>query len=517
MKTLLLKNIQKALQIALYAEKSGLPVDELIELPTVSRRKFIQKTALASGSLLIPKTFIAQKAQPRIAIVGAGIGGLSAGYHFQKAGMKFTLYEASRRVGGRILSVKNTIAENVTVEYGAEFIDSDHADMLAYIDEFGLDKINTMQSSEDKFSRNIYYFEGKKHTDKDLVEALKPIAPKFLNDSRQMATVDYQTPDRFGYDKISIDEYFNKISVKGWVADLLKAAYTGEYGLDTGEQSSLNFLYLIPSDALNQIRPKAKSLPKAFELFGVSDEKYKTQGGNQQIPNKIAEKIEKNIKYNHQLEAISENSNGTFRLKFVGKPEVVADIVLMAIPFTVLRTLDFKKVKLPDFKRKSIMEMGYGTNSKLMMGFEKRVWREQNSLGFMYSKEIHTGWDSSQLQNQNQGQASFSVFHGGKIGKEMNVNEYDKYLGLVNEVFPNLKSQTNSKKAVMNWTKNPFSLGSYTCYKVGQFGEIGMAEAVPHGNLFFVGEHCDADFQGFMNGGAKSGRETATAILEKMR
>jgi monoamine oxidase len=517
MKTPLFKNLQKAIQLAIYSEESGLPIDELLELPSISRRKFIQNSALASSSLLLPQTLISQNRQPRIAIIGAGIGGLSAGYHLQKAGVNFTLYEASRRAGGRILSVKNTLAEGVTVEYGAEFIDSDHDDMLNYIKEFDLEKIDTMQASEEKFNRNLYYFDGKRHTDKDLVEALKPIAPKILNDARQMATVDYQTPDRFGYDKLSIDEYFNRISVKGWVADLLKSAYTGEYGLDTGEQSSLNFLYLIPSEALNQIRPKAKSLPKTFELFGISDERYKTLGGNQQIPNRIAEKIQKNIKYDHQLEAIIENTNGTFRLKFKGKPEITADIVLMAIPFTVLRTLDLKKVKLPDFKRKSIMEMGYGTNSKLMMGFQKRLWREQNWLGFMYSKDIHTGWDSSQLQNQNQGEASFSVFHGGKIGKEMKVSEYDKFLNEINAVYPNLKAIANGKKAVMNWTQNPYSLGSYTCYKVGQFGEIGMAEGVPHGNMFFVGEHCDPDYQGFMNGGAKSGRETAEKIITGMK
>lgn len=517
MKTPLFRSIQKALQVALFAEKTGLPVSELLELPTISRRKFIQQTALASSALLLPQTLIAQKRQPKIAIIGAGLAGLSAGYYFKKAGVEFTLYEASRRVGGRVLSVSNTIAKDVTVEYGAEFIDSDHEDMLAYIAEFGLQKIDTKAVSESKFIQNLYYFDRKHYNDQDLVEAIKGVAPKILNDARQMASVDYQTPDRFGYDKMSIDEYLPKIGIKGWVADLLKSAYTGEYGLDSGEQSSLNFLYLVPSESLNIIRPRAKSLPKSFDLFGASDERYKTLGGNQQIPKKIGEKIQKNIKFGHKLEAITENSNGSFKLKFESKPEISADIVLMALPFTVLRTLDIKKVKLTDFKRKSIMEMGYGTNSKLMMGFNEKTWRKQNHLGYLYSKDIHTGWDSSLLQNGNIGEASYSVFHGGNIGKGMKVTEYDKYLGLVSEVFAGLNNVTNGKKAVMNWTQNPYSKGSYSCYKVGQFSEIGFAESVPHGNMFFIGEHCDGDFQGFMNGAAKSGRETAKQIIDRLK
>jgi monoamine oxidase len=38
-------------------------------------------------------------------------------------------------------------------------------------------------------------------------------------------------------------------------------------------------------------------------------------------------------------------------------------------------------------------------------------------------------------------------------------------------------------------------------------------EGEPVGNLYFAGEHCSRDFQGFMNGGAMTGRLAAAAIL----
>jgi monoamine oxidase len=33
------------------------------------------------------------------------------------------------------------------------------------------------------------------------------------------------------------------------------------------------------------------------------------------------------------------------------------------------------------------------------------------------------------------------------------------------------------------------------------------------GHLFFAGEHCSYDFQGYMNGAAQSGADTAKAVM----
>ena len=39
----------------------------------------------------------------------------------------------------------------------------------------------------------------------------------------------------------------------------------------------------------------------------------------------------------------------------------------------------------------------------------------------------------------------------------------------------------------------------------------------PIGNILFAGEHCSSDFQGFMNGGAQTGKEVAMALLKKIK
>jgi monoamine oxidase len=41
--------------------------------------------------------------------------------------------------------------------------------------------------------------------------------------------------------------------------------------------------------------------------------------------------------------------------------------------------------------------------------------------------------------------------------------------------------------------------------------------ATPIGDVYFAGEHCSVDFQGYMNGAAETGRVAAETILEKVK
>ena len=68
----------------------------------------------------------------------------------------------------------------------------------------------------------------------------------------------------------------------------------------------------------------------------------------------------------------------------------------------------------------------------------------------------------------------------------------------------------------MHWPTFPWTKASYSCYKPGQWTTIAGAEGLPVGNLFFAGEHCSYDFQGYMNGAAQSGADTAKAVMAKV-
>ena len=70
-----------------------------------------------------------------------------------------------------------------------------------------------------------------------------------------------------------------------------------------------------------------------------------------------------------------------------------------------------------------------------------------------------------------------------------------------------------------HWPSNTLALGSYTCYRPGQFTTLAGLEGVPVENLYFAGEHANSFYesQGFMEGAALSGLDVATAILRAVR
>jgi len=82
--------------------------------------------------------------------------------------------------------------------------------------------------------------------------------------------------------------------------------------------------------------------------------------------------------------------------------------------------------------------------------------------------------------------------------------------------FPGLTAAQNGRVERFHWPTYPLLRGRYACYKPGQWTTIAGAEGRPVGNLFFAGEHCSYDFQGYMNGAAETGRTAAEAILARV-
>lgn len=92
----------------------------------------------------------------RIAVIGAGIGGMAAAYDFVKAGHQVTIYESSDHVGGLAAGFKEPQWDWSVEQFYHHWFQSD-ADMLGLIQELGLqDKVifprpKTVMFHKDKF------------------------------------------------------------------------------------------------------------------------------------------------------------------------------------------------------------------------------------------------------------------------------------------------------------------------------------------------------------------------------
>ncbi len=487
------------------------------------RRTFLKASAAALSTLAMPamstvldgcskdqgsdrNTDSSPGDNARVAIIGAGMAGLHCAYRLKQAGLTARVYEASDRTGGRMFTAQGSFPDGQVAELGGELIDSIHLTMQKLAEEFSIqldDRDEVAASIEE-----VWWVDGKPVSDAVIVAQFSEVAP-LMSSLAQMADEDEDAYAKL--DVIPLATWLEEnLANQPELRSVLSTAYCCEYGLETNEQSVLNLLYLVGSDD-----------PDPFRIFGDSDERYHTHTGSQTFPDKLALGLKGQISLNHRLIKVKKLDD-VFLLTFedgAGNPSAVeADQVVFALPFSTLRKVDLDEAGLSAGKLKIIREMGYGTNAKVMGAFNERVWLTAHDASGSVTSDLpfQQCWDTSPGQAGATG--ILTNFLGGKQGEASAKGSAEAWYSEVmlpgaEQVFPGALAAYLSDSAVrMHWPTYPFNLGSYACYRPGQWAFYGQ-EGVREGNLHFCGEHCSLDFQGFMEGAAETGALVAAAIL----
>jgi protoporphyrinogen/coproporphyrinogen III oxidase len=74
-------------------------------------------------------------AKSQVLIIGAGIAGLSAAYFLKQKGISFSVLEASERVGGRVMTMRE---QGLVIDAGSQFISSSYGVLPNLIKQLGL-------------------------------------------------------------------------------------------------------------------------------------------------------------------------------------------------------------------------------------------------------------------------------------------------------------------------------------------------------------------------------------------
>lgn len=507
-------------------ESQKLPPPIAYNAKNWTRRKFVKTTAsigiasLVSGCLTFPQEAEALSSEPSIAIIGAGIAGLNAAYQLKKAGHTATVYEARSRIGGRIHSVE--LGDGLVVDIGAELINTDHADMLALAEEFGIELFNRKADATNaSFPVSAYYFHGTNHSEAQLADELRLIAGQMTADAA-LLDEDWDTyAPRF--DRLSVADYLilhSKKINKPYLIELFRAVVRSEFGAEWDESSAIQFISTLPViDG------------QSVDLLSYSDETYSVVGGSANITDAIGVELKGQIHFGMRLTEIKKQA-GRFNLSFANQTSVAADVVIVAIPFPVLSGIKLE-VPLPKLLRRFIDEAKLGSNEKLIAGFARRVWRQQQGFTDAAWGDIGFSvvWDETQRQSTRE-DGALNFFLGGEQARALGrIDETEtltkQFIAKLNHFLPSIADAATGQFINSAWTKSPLTQGSYANYKPGQltkFGELYWVESdvtderqqVSAGNLIFAGEHLSDAFYGFMNGAAQTGRLAAALVLEKI-
>ncbi|MCB9765495.1 MAG: FAD-dependent oxidoreductase [Alphaproteobacteria bacterium] len=512
-RTALFSHLQHLVALARFGRQHGLRDPAAIRAAAraasgdPSRREALSALAATLAATALPLGTSGCNKGRRIAIVGGGVAGVHCAYRLNQGELACTLFEAEDRLGGRMFTGRDQFLDGQICELGGELIDTNHATLWQLSEELGIALDDRQGGAYADLEVETFWVDGALVSAETLLDQLIEVVDDI------QADYDAAESDDDAYaalDVESLTDWLERRIPRAQYAELhvvLDVAYRGEYGLENDEQSALNLIYLLGLST------------DAFYIFGDSDERYHTHLGNDTFVTEMAATLpEGTVALSHRL--TRAEGDGPYQLTFDtpdGEVTETFDKVVFALPYSVLRTLDIADLTLTDEKRQIVMELGYGTNAKVMAGFSRPVWREDHGASGTATADLpfQQSWDSSLGQAGDS--AILTNFLGGDQGVASGEGTAEGWIeqevlpGL-DLVFPGTADAFTGTAVRMHWPTVASALGSYTCYRPGQWTWWSL-EGEQEGDLHFCGEHTSPDFQGWMEGAAESGARVAEEIF----
>ena len=489
------------------------------------------------------------KGMGRVAVVGGGLAGLMAARRLVQHGIKVTVYEARKEVGGRVLSNPDFSAGRITEE-GAELIGSFHTRWLELAQEFGLAMISRMDPElyeragldvQLTLHKRLSRAEFKDLTTQMGARVLTPLARKAEAEINHQAQPWLQN-ELQKYDNMSVQEALPKFCqiserTKNPTDEPLWKML--EFKLVNDEVAPLdemNFLGLLCKVRAGQGERFFPGIPSLRDGYWDELEIFRCADGCQTLATKIAQKIQTkeyglepaNVR---RLTAVthinlSTKVGVTLGLKatrpdgnFVDdKPPILISgfsYVILAIPPSVWPrvkiTADGKNVD----PEKEIGQMRMNDAVKYFSDVKERFWIKDKAAPIGGSLKIGQVWEGTDNQTRvgNQG-IVLSVF-AGPVSASRRAPTRKDFEDELPRLYPGYTGNlTKQRRLFSDWPNVPFIKTGYWAPYPGEIFRVGEKLTQPyHDRLFFAGEHTQMDFFGYMEGALRSGERAAETLM----
>jgi len=485
----------------------------------------------------------------KVAILGAGVAGLSAAFELRKLGFDITIFEArENRIGGRIYTYYWD-SENYG-ELGAMRIPVSHETTWHYINLLRLNTRPFIQSNPNAF---IYVKNIRVRNDPEGEAVKKEIYPKFKmkNWEKQLSWAELlsyglDTPilqmspelriellhiTKKTNDVINFWDYFNhrqvmeKMGLSNGAIDMLNSVspFTRlilyyDYIETAMETSSLSFTTMFEIVGGTSLLPMSlyKSLisEKPKEYAGIKKEDL----GKVDI--RMGTWVEGICKVN-QRDKVGIIYNNK---KFISSRKEDFDYVVCAIPLSNLRNVDIAPL-FSNRKMQAIREVEYIPAQKTIMLCNRRFWQEQGIVGggSYTDLPISSIWYPNVEKPVEQSGvilASYNIgvdsIRYGNLPRFLRLEELKRQLervhglpyGYIDSIFMDWKYQ--------NWHEDPWSLGGFSFFLPEQRRLFLYAMTVPEYNnrVFFAGDHASV-LHGWINGALQTGMLAANSLARE--
>ena len=498
----------------------------------LTRRGFLKRAAAAGGVSLAYEamTSLGLLATPsqapfnvsgrvsgvRVAILGAGLAGMTVAYELGKMGFECRLLEARARPGGRVLTVRRgTISEE------------DGASQKAAYDEGQYFNAGPMRISHHHHTTLAYC--------RELQVATEVFVPDC--ESAYLALTRGPLAGR----RLRLREA--RADFDGYIAELLSKALS-QAQLDqplTAEDRDRVLAYLRGLGALDERREYRGSSRRGLDaqgratppvalrdLFnGVPSFYVQTDwssqptmmqvaGGMDRLPAALAAKLGSRITYRAAVREIRQNERGVWIIyaDAAGRPHrVEADYCVSTIPLPALSGIE-KDLSPP--VQSAIAAARYDSAGKIGLQFRRRFWEEDD--------EIYGGrsWTDQEV-----GQVIYPS-HGFTTSKGIVVGYFLDFRGTMRErppaeierlalehggrIHPQYAREFETAFSV-TWARVPWSRGSWRSESAAAHEALAVLRQ-PDGRVHFAGDYM-TDMSSWMQGAFESAREAAAAVHQR--
>jgi monoamine oxidase len=446
------------------------------------------------------------KENPEIVVVGAGLSGLTAAYRLKEKGFDVHVYEAKKRVGGRIFTVQ---VQNRIAELGAQNILSGGAakNVLSLVNEMGLELINR------KIDFTMYYCQ-----DNECIRASELLKSQQFNSEELKSRIREIAKNSKNMKEVLL-QLFDSSDLAYKMLSVILTAYEG------GRPESLSSiydetLYHLLTGGLCAAHPGNDENRTELDILSI-------QGGNSLLPEKLAEKVK--ITTNMPLQAISKNLEGSYNLFFKNGEIKKADILILAIPCSVFRDIKFEQGIIEEDRLIEMMNVQYGSMTKFVVPINNEPKREGL---FINEQALTFSATDPQILNLYLLDEEETIFSSEHI-----FARYQDHISLLKtgfeiQNFPTSLPVTANQTLIFydgpvgyRWSADPFIKGTFSSIRAGQEniltrtnvveGEIVKTLFSPiDQSLYFVGEHTTIlnEVPGTMEAACESGERMARII-----
>jgi monoamine oxidase len=478
---------------------------------TIDRRQFLKWGGFAAGRIyLSSRAMLALPQQAaerrgsgkRVAILGAGLAGLGAGWELTRAGHDVTILEAQLHPGGRVHTIREGLSDELYAEAGAGRIPNTHTITLEWVKHFGLE----LEPFFPNKLAEVAVLKGKRVK----MPVGKPV---------DMSQVPLDlTPEERKIGLSKLDEHYYGETMRkigdavreGWppelarLADISMSDFLRQRGASPDAIHYLLFGFEEDA-ALDFMRDACSHHTESLSRI---------KGGNDQLPRAFASKLSDVIRYGCAVEHIEQGGDrARIAYRRAGMLDYIeADAVVCTIPFGVLRHI----AVTPEWsreKRKVIDQLTYGPVVRATFQVSRRYWEDEGLNGFGSSDRNFEVWHPTYGKPGRRGLLQAYVYedyahHLDQLGE---AERTERLIAVMDEVHPGLR-QNLETVVTKSWANDPWERGAFVVYHTGQ-QQWYPAICKREGRVWFAGEHA-SPWPGWMQGALASGIGAAREIAE---